>query len=132
MKPFPPARQTQSTASSWSSNFTGKATAEKVALLRENREAEYEKLKDAVYQRRGWTPDGIPTQATVKRLGIDFPDVVLDGEGFMPGEEWYEFPKDTNHPPLPAEYYQNALSVRAPKPLYPEELLDLTQIPKSE
>ena len=47
-----------------------------MALLRQNREAEYEKLTDAVYQRRGWTADGIPTQTTVKRLGIDFPEVV--------------------------------------------------------
>ena len=54
----------------------GKPTLEKVALLRRFREAQYEKLKDAVYQRRGWTADGIPTLATVKRLGIDFPEVV--------------------------------------------------------
>ena len=57
-------------------DITDKSTAEKVALLRKHREAEYEKLADAVYERRGWTPDGIPTQATVKRLGIDFPEVL--------------------------------------------------------
>jgi aldehyde:ferredoxin oxidoreductase len=44
--------------------------------MRRLREAQYETLKDAVYKRRGWTPDGIPTLATVKRLGIDFPEVV--------------------------------------------------------
>jgi aldehyde:ferredoxin oxidoreductase len=54
----------------------GKSTAEKTAILRKHREANYEKLKDAVYKRRGWTPDGIPTLKTVKRLGIDFEDVV--------------------------------------------------------
>jgi aldehyde:ferredoxin oxidoreductase len=54
----------------------GKSTAEKKAILRKHREARYEKLKDAVYKRRGWTPDGIPTLKTVKRLGIDFEDVV--------------------------------------------------------
>lgn len=57
-------------------DITGKKTAEKVALLRNVREEGYEKLKDAVYKRRGWTTDGIPTQATVKRLGIDFPEVL--------------------------------------------------------
>ena len=57
-------------------DIDGKSTAEKVALLRLFREEKYEKLKDAVYERRGWTPDGIPTKATVKRLGIDFPDVM--------------------------------------------------------
>jgi aldehyde:ferredoxin oxidoreductase len=57
-------------------DIDGKSTAEKVALMRRLREAQYETLKDAVYERRGWTPDGIPTLATVKRLGIDFPEVV--------------------------------------------------------
>jgi len=56
--------------------LAGKDTAEKVALLRTFREERYEKLKGVVYQRRGWTQDGIPTVATVKRLGIDFPDVL--------------------------------------------------------
>jgi aldehyde:ferredoxin oxidoreductase len=55
----------------------GQTTAEKTALLRQLREEQYEKLQDAVYERRGWTPDGIPTVATVKKLGIDF-DEVLD------------------------------------------------------
>jgi aldehyde:ferredoxin oxidoreductase len=54
----------------------GKSTAEKVSILRRFREERYEQLKDAVYQRRGWTKDGIPTVETVKRLGIDFPEVV--------------------------------------------------------
>jgi aldehyde:ferredoxin oxidoreductase len=44
--------------------------------LREFREKLYEKLKDAVYKRRGWTNNGIPTVETVKRLGIDFPEVL--------------------------------------------------------
>ncbi|MCG6911410.1 MAG: aldehyde:ferredoxin oxidoreductase [Deltaproteobacteria bacterium] len=57
-------------------DIQGKSTAEKVALLRRYREDQYEKLKDAVYQRRGWTPDGVPTLETAKRLHIDFPDVM--------------------------------------------------------
>lgn len=60
----------------WKESIEGLSTAEKVALLRRHREAQYEKLKDAVYQRRGWTVDGIPTLATARRLGIDFPEVV--------------------------------------------------------
>jgi aldehyde:ferredoxin oxidoreductase len=58
------------------SDIDGKSTAEKVATLRKYREEQYDKLKDAVYKRRGWTTDGIPTLKTVKRLGIDFDDVV--------------------------------------------------------
>ncbi|MEJ2166005.1 MAG: aldehyde ferredoxin oxidoreductase C-terminal domain-containing protein [Desulfobacterales bacterium] len=57
-------------------NIDQKTTADKVLLLRRHRESQYQKLMDAVYQRRGWTPDGIPTLATVKRLGIDFTEVV--------------------------------------------------------
>ncbi len=57
-------------------DITGKPTAEKIALLRKFREQQYETLKDAVYLRRGWTAEGIPTLATVNRLGIDFPEVV--------------------------------------------------------
>jgi aldehyde:ferredoxin oxidoreductase len=51
-------------------------TDARVAILRQKREEQYELLKDAVYLRRGWTPDGIPTVETVKRLGIDFPEVL--------------------------------------------------------
>jgi len=36
----------------------------------------YEKLKDAVYKRRGWDENGVPTLQKVKELGIDFPEVV--------------------------------------------------------
>ncbi|MBW2409749.1 MAG: aldehyde:ferredoxin oxidoreductase [Deltaproteobacteria bacterium] len=57
-------------------DITGKDTAEKMAILRKLREEQYETLKDAVYKRRGWTNDGIPTADTVKRLGIDFPEVL--------------------------------------------------------
>ena len=54
----------------------GMSPEAKVAALRKYREDQYELLKDAVYERRGWTQDGIPTLATVKRLGIDFPEVL--------------------------------------------------------
>jgi len=57
-------------------DIEGLSVEERVAALRSAREAQYEKLKDAVYARRGWTAEGIPTVATVKRLGIDFPEVL--------------------------------------------------------
>ena len=47
-----------------------------MAILRKHREAEYEKLKDAVYKRRGWNQNGVPTTEKAKTLGIDFPDVI--------------------------------------------------------
>ena len=54
----------------------GKSTEEKIAILRKYRESEYQKLKDAVYKRRGWNSKGVPTLQKVKELGIDTPDVV--------------------------------------------------------
>jgi aldehyde:ferredoxin oxidoreductase len=44
---------------------------DKMTSLRTHREDQYQKLLDAVYLRRGWTPDGIPTLRKVRELGID-------------------------------------------------------------
>jgi len=55
---------------------TGMSTAQKVIALRAHRERQYEQLIDAVYKRRGWTADGIPTIEKLEELGIDLPDVV--------------------------------------------------------
>jgi aldehyde:ferredoxin oxidoreductase len=54
----------------------GMTTEQKMAALRKYREEQYSKLQDAVYQRRGWTPDGVPTLEKLHELGIDFPEVV--------------------------------------------------------
>ncbi|MEA3355803.1 MAG: aldehyde ferredoxin oxidoreductase C-terminal domain-containing protein [Candidatus Bipolaricaulota bacterium] len=54
----------------------GMSTAERVKALRKFREGQYEKLCDAAYKRRGWTSAGVPKIETLKRLGIDFPDVI--------------------------------------------------------
>lgn len=55
---------------------SGLTTAEKIKALRKYREERYDRLVDAVYQRRGWTENGVPTLEKVRSLGIDFPDVV--------------------------------------------------------
>ncbi len=54
----------------------GKTTEEKIAVLRKHRESQYEKLLDAVYKRRGWTPNGVPTIAHLKSLGMDLPELI--------------------------------------------------------
>jgi aldehyde:ferredoxin oxidoreductase len=54
----------------------GMPTHQKRLALRRHREAQYEKLIDAVYRRRGWDENGIPTLETVRALGIDFLSVV--------------------------------------------------------
>ena len=57
-------------------NPEGKSTVEKIKIMREFREQEYEKLKDAVYKRRGWDDNGVPTLEKIKEIGIDFPEIV--------------------------------------------------------
>jgi aldehyde:ferredoxin oxidoreductase len=59
------------------------STEEKMVALREYREDQYEKLKDAVYERRGWTRNAVPKVETLKKLGIDFPDVVAVVERYL-------------------------------------------------
>ena len=54
----------------------GLSTQDKMVALRKIREERYEKLVDAVYERRGWTKNGVPTLETVKNLEIDFPEIV--------------------------------------------------------
>ncbi len=54
----------------------GKTTEEKLAITRKYREGVYEKLLDAVYSRRGWTKNGIPTLDHLKSIGMDLPELV--------------------------------------------------------
>jgi aldehyde:ferredoxin oxidoreductase len=54
----------------------GRTTAEKMKLLREFREDQYQKLIDAVYRRKGWTPEGVPTLEHLASIGMDLPEVV--------------------------------------------------------
>ena len=61
----------------------GMSTEEKVAALRKYREEQYEKLKDAVYERRGWTRNAVPKVETLRKLGIDYPDVVAVVEKYL-------------------------------------------------
>jgi aldehyde:ferredoxin oxidoreductase len=43
---------------------------EKLKVIYEYRRGQYEKLADAVYYRRGWTPNGVPTPQKMKQLGF--------------------------------------------------------------
>ena len=55
---------------------SGKSTAEKLKILRKYREGQYENLLDAVYKRRGWNNNGVPTIDFLKRIGMDLPEVI--------------------------------------------------------
>jgi aldehyde:ferredoxin oxidoreductase len=43
---------------------------EKLTVLYEFRRDQYKKLADAVYYRRGWTPNGVPIPQKMKQLGF--------------------------------------------------------------
>ncbi len=49
---------------------------ERMAAHRNYRKGRYEQLVDAVYKRRGWTNNGVPTPEKLKALGIDYPEVI--------------------------------------------------------
>jgi aldehyde:ferredoxin oxidoreductase len=54
----------------------GKSTLEKQQALRAYREGRYEQLLDAVYKRRGWNSNGVPTIEHLKNIGMDLPEVI--------------------------------------------------------
>ena len=47
-----------------------------MAILRKYREEQYEKLLDAVYERRGWNMNGVPTIEHLKKIGMDLPELI--------------------------------------------------------
>ncbi len=54
------------------------SSSDKVSALRKYRENRYEKLLDAVYKRRGWTHNGVPTAAKLTELDLDWIPGLLD------------------------------------------------------
>jgi aldehyde:ferredoxin oxidoreductase len=54
----------------------GRSVAEKVKITREYRMQQYNSLIDAVFHRRGWSPDGCPTPEHLKEIGMDIPQVM--------------------------------------------------------
>ncbi len=59
----------------------GKSDEEKLDMLQEYRRLQYEKLCDAVYDAKGWDPEGIPRKGTLMRLGFNDPKYlsIVDG-----------------------------------------------------
>jgi len=46
-------------------------TKTKIKIIYDHRQNQYQKLADAVYYRRGWTPNGVPTPQKMKQLGFN-------------------------------------------------------------
>jgi len=57
-------------------DLDGANTGEKVMVLWEYRETQFELFREVIYKKRGWTPNGTPTIETLKRLQIDLPEVI--------------------------------------------------------
>lgn len=55
---------------------SGMTTEEKMKELRRYRQAQYELLMDAVYERRGWNRNSIPTAEKLRELGMDLPELI--------------------------------------------------------
>ena len=45
-------------------------------ITRNYREDQYQQLIDAVYDRKGWTREGVPTPEHLKSIGMDLPEVM--------------------------------------------------------
>jgi hypothetical protein len=61
----------------YSKNELGEVeTSEKIKILYDYRQNQYQKLADAVYFRRGWTPNGVPTTQKMNQLGIKDPKML--------------------------------------------------------
>ncbi|MCD4817866.1 MAG: aldehyde:ferredoxin oxidoreductase [Candidatus Cloacimonetes bacterium] len=60
----------------WEFDVEGKTTQEKCDYLRKMRENNYQKLCDAVYERRGWDNNGVPTIEKMKELKVDLPGIL--------------------------------------------------------
>ena len=76
----------------------GKSVGERLEIIRKYRRDQFEKLVDAVYKRRGWTPGGIPKLEKLIEIGMDLPELVrtirpyLKEEGYWPaGEEFAKY-----------------------------------------
>ncbi len=57
-------------------SIEGLSTEDKMKITREYREDRYEQLLDAVYKRRGWTKNGVPTIEHLKEIGMDLPQLI--------------------------------------------------------
>jgi aldehyde:ferredoxin oxidoreductase len=55
-------------------DIEGKTDEERLAILQARRREIYEKLTDAVYGEKGYDRDGIPTDDTLRRVGLDRPE----------------------------------------------------------
>lgn len=87
------------------------SVSEKLQVLYDFRRDQYEKLTDAVYHRRGWTPNGIPTPQKMKQLGFTDKKMLTMLEQKIASDEknglneWGGSYKKGEHPPTTEKRY---------------------------
>jgi len=76
----------------------GKSAEEKMKITMDYRWDQFRQLVDAVYKRRGWTPNGIPKLEKLIEIDMDLPELVevirphLKAEGYWPtGSEYSKY-----------------------------------------
>ena len=55
-------------------SLDGSSNEQRLSVLHEHRRAQYEKLTDVVYQEKGYDQNGIPTDESLRRLGLNQPE----------------------------------------------------------
>jgi len=84
---------------------------EKLRIIYEFRRDQYEKLTDAVYYRRGWTPNGVPTPQKMKQLGFSDKKMLKMLQDKIAADEknslnvWGGKYRDGEHPPTSEKHY---------------------------
>jgi len=84
---------------------------EKMAVLYEYRRNQYQKLADAVYYRRGWTPNGVPTPQKMVQLGfsdkkmLDMLKKKIDADEKAGLNQWGGRYQKSEHPPTNEKHY---------------------------
>lgn len=85
--------------------------SEKLQVLYNYRRNQYEKLTDAVYFRRGWTPNGVPTPQKMKQLGFTDKKMLKMLEEKIAADEknnlneWGGSYEKGEHPPTTEKHY---------------------------
>jgi len=87
-------------------------TEEKMKVLYDHRQEQYQKLADAVYHRRGWTQNGVPTPQKMRALGFGDETVMLymlqnaiDDDETVGLNNWAGKYEDADKPPTDDRQY---------------------------
>jgi len=89
------------------------STAEKIKTLYDWKQDQYQKLADAVYYRRGWTPNGVPAPQKMKKLGftdkkmLDMLQKKIDEDGKKGFNKWGgKYTKGEKPPSIDPKYWE--------------------------